>query len=118
MQMFHEREVSDPRQALHRGIKLDFNHFVGVDPTVENLSIQLWGLSEHHKLSCFLSGLMNEIHLLIRMLNSINLSVTFRLAKIQNEYLTSTSMMLEKLTTSMPSSQPADNRKCTFLEHN
>lgn len=48
---------------------------------------RLKGLSERHKLSCFLSGLKDEIRLPIQMLNPINLNVAFGLAKILEEYL-------------------------------
>ena len=40
------------------------------------------GLSESHKLSCFLSGLKDEIRLLVRMLMPKYLSEAFGLAKI------------------------------------
>ncbi|KAF5471876.1 hypothetical protein F2P56_008640 [Juglans regia] len=53
----------------------------------EALSNRLRGLSDHHKLSCFMSGLKDEIRLPIRMLNPINLGAAFGLAKIQEEYL-------------------------------
>lgn len=44
-------------------------------------------LFEKHRLSCFLSGLKDEIRMPINMLNPQNLSVAFGLAKIQKEYL-------------------------------
>lgn len=53
----------------------------------EGLSNQLKGLLEKYKLSCFLRGLKDEVWLPIRMLNPINLSVAFGLAKIQEQYL-------------------------------
>jgi len=53
----------------------------------EALSNWIKELSERHKLICFLSGLRDEIRLPIRMLNPWNLSATFGLAKIQEEYL-------------------------------
>lgn len=53
----------------------------------EGLSNTLKQLSEMHKPSCFLSGLKDDIQLLLRMLNPINLSVALGLAKIQEEYI-------------------------------
>ena len=44
-------------------------------------------LSEPHKLSCFLSGLKDEVRLPVRMLGPKNLSEAFGLAKMQEEYL-------------------------------
>lgn len=63
----------------------------------ESLSNRLRGLSENHKLSCFLSSLKDEIRLPIRMLNPINLSAAFGLAKIQEEYLLSTKKAIKTL---------------------
>lgn len=42
---------------------------------------------ELDKLSCFLSGLRDEIRLPIRMLNPANLDDAFGLAKIQEQYV-------------------------------
>ena len=50
------------------------------------LSNRIKGLSAAHKLSCFLSGLRDEIMLPIRMLNPKSLNKAFGLAKIQEEY--------------------------------
>lgn len=55
----------------------------------ECLCNSLRELFDHHKISCFLSGLKDEINLPICMLNPINLGVAFELAKIQEEYLLS-----------------------------
>lgn len=55
----------------------------------ECLCNSLRGLSDHYKISCFLSGLKDKINLPIRMLNPINLGVAFGLAKIQEEHLLS-----------------------------
>lgn len=52
----------------------------------ENLSNRIKGLSEPHRLSCFLSGLRDEIRLTVRMLNPSSLHQAFGLAKIQEEY--------------------------------
>ena len=48
----------------------------------EILSNRLVGLSESHKLSCFLSGLKDEIRLPMRMLVPKSLNEAFGLAKI------------------------------------
>ena len=53
----------------------------------EALSNRIKELSEKHKLSCFLSGLKDEIRLPVRMLNPQKLNTAFGLAKIQEEYL-------------------------------
>ncbi|XP_035541674.1 uncharacterized protein LOC118344675 [Juglans regia] len=55
----------------------------------EALSNRLTGLSDVHKLSCFLSGLKDEIRLPIRMFNPVSLSAVYALSKIQEEYLAS-----------------------------
>ena len=47
------------------------------------------GLSDNHKLSCFLSGLKDKVRLPVKMLNPKNLNEAFGLAKIQEEYLNS-----------------------------
>lgn len=51
----------------------------------EALSNQLRGLAESYKLSCFLSGLQENIQFMVRMLNPTNLHVVFGLAKMQEE---------------------------------
>ena len=53
----------------------------------EALSNKIKGLSESHKLSCFLSGLKDEVRLPMKMLHPKNLNEAFGLAKIQEEYL-------------------------------
>ena len=52
----------------------------------EVLSNRIKGLSATHKLSCFLSGLRDEIRLPVRMLSPKSLNEAFGLAKIQEEY--------------------------------
>ena len=46
-------------------------------------------MSEFHKLSYFLSGLKDEIRLVVKMLMPKSLKEAFGLAKIQEEYLVS-----------------------------
>ena len=53
----------------------------------EMLSNRIRNLPKSHKLSCFLSGLRDEIRLAVRMQNPRTLSATFGIAKIQDEYL-------------------------------
>lgn len=53
------------------------------------LSNRIRGLFDSHKLSCFLSGLKDEVRLPLKMLNPKNLNEAFGLAKIQEEYLMS-----------------------------
>ena len=55
----------------------------------EALSNRIKGLSSTHKMSCFLSGLREEIRLPVRMLNPLSLNAAFGLAKIQEEYWSS-----------------------------
>jgi hypothetical protein len=49
----------------------------------EILSNQLKGLVEPYKLSCFLSGLREDIRFMVRMLNPSNLTMAFGMAKMQ-----------------------------------
>ena len=55
----------------------------------EAVSNRIKGLSPLNKMSCFLSGLKDEIRLPVRMLNPQSLNATFGLAKIQEEYVLS-----------------------------
>ena len=48
----------------------------------EAMSNRIKGLSPLHKLSCFLSGLKDEIRLLVRMLNPSTLNEAFGLANM------------------------------------
>ncbi|XP_062173762.1 uncharacterized protein LOC133879249 [Alnus glutinosa] len=57
----------------------------------ESLSNRLrGGVSYQNKISCFLSGLKDEIRLPVRMLNPDSLNTAFSLAKIQEEFMNST----------------------------
>ena len=51
------------------------------------VSNKVRNLPESHKLSCFLSGLKDEVRLLMRMLGPKTLNEAFGLAKMQEEYL-------------------------------
>jgi hypothetical protein len=55
----------------------------------ETLAHRVFGLSESHKLSCFLGGLKDDIRLPVRMFNPKTLVDAYSLAKIQEEYLIS-----------------------------
>ncbi|XP_041009475.1 uncharacterized protein LOC121253540 [Juglans microcarpa x Juglans regia] len=55
----------------------------------EALSNRLKRLPDSHKLSCFLSGLRDEIRLPLRMFKPVNLNAAFGLARIQEEYIVS-----------------------------
>ncbi|XP_042965413.1 uncharacterized protein LOC122299304 [Carya illinoinensis] len=82
---FGPTAYDDPMEALTR-LK-QTSSVAAYKSQFEALSNRLRGLSEHHKLSCFMSGLRDEIRLPIRMLNPINMGAAFGLAKIQEEYL-------------------------------
>ena len=51
------------------------------------LSNRIRNLLESHKLSCFMSGLKDEVRLAVKMQNPRSLNAAFGLAKIQEEYL-------------------------------
>lgn len=53
---------------------------------LEVLSSRIKGLSSSHKLSCFLSGLKDEIRLPVCMLNPQSLNEAFGLSNIQEKY--------------------------------
>uniref|UniRef100_A0A2N9HKA3 RNA-directed DNA polymerase n=1 Tax=Fagus sylvatica TaxID=28930 RepID=A0A2N9HKA3_FAGSY len=53
----------------------------------ESISNRIRNLSDMHKLSCFMSGLKDEIRLAVKMQGPRNLSEAYALAKIQEEYL-------------------------------
>ncbi|XP_035544590.1 uncharacterized protein LOC118347985 [Juglans regia] len=55
----------------------------------EIFSNRIRGFYEKNKLSCFLSGLRDEIRLPVRMLNPLSLNDAFGLAKIQEQYVVS-----------------------------
>ncbi|KAF5463495.1 hypothetical protein F2P56_019406, partial [Juglans regia] len=77
----------DPMEALTRLKQV--STVVIYKAQFEALSNRLRGLTESHKLSCFLSGLRDEIRLPVRMFKPLSLNVAFGLAKIQEEYLSS-----------------------------
>ncbi|XP_018843425.2 uncharacterized protein LOC109007962 [Juglans regia] len=85
---FGSSAYDDPIEALTR---LKQVHSVTAYKTeFELLSNCIKGISKRNKLSCFLSGLKDEIRLPIRMLNPSSLNDAFGLAKIQEQYVWST----------------------------
>ncbi|KAF5477262.1 hypothetical protein F2P56_003913 [Juglans regia] len=73
-QRFGPRAYDDPMEALTR---LKQTSTVAVyKGQFEALSNRLKGLSETHKLSCFLSGLKDEIRLPLRLLNPVSLNAS------------------------------------------
>jgi hypothetical protein len=52
------------------------------------LSNRVKGLSDSHRLNCFLGGLKEEIKIGVRMLNPHNLIAAYELAKMQEKNLT------------------------------
>ena len=82
---FGTTTYDDPMEALTRlrqstivvAYKLEF----------EALTNRIRELSPRHKLSCFLSGLKDDIRLPVKMLNPSTLNAAFGLVKIQEEYL-------------------------------
>uniref|UniRef100_A0A2N9FBV1 Retrotransposon gag domain-containing protein n=1 Tax=Fagus sylvatica TaxID=28930 RepID=A0A2N9FBV1_FAGSY len=102
---WNQGRARDPRP-----MKLDFPRFKGGDPTAwvyralqyfhyyqvpepeksqfELTSNRVRDLSDMHKLSCFMSGMKDEIRLAVKMQGPRNLGEAYALAKIQEEYLT------------------------------
>lgn len=81
---FGTTAYDDPMEALTMGRQSStVSAYKG---EFEALSNRIKGLSPKHKLSCFLSGLKDEIRLPVKMLNPPSLNAAFGLAKIQEEY--------------------------------
>ena len=77
---FGATAYDDPIEALTR-LK-QTTTVISYKGNFEILSNRVIGLSESHKLSCFLSGLKDEIRLPVRILMSKSLNEAFGLAKI------------------------------------
>ncbi|KAL0008538.1 hypothetical protein SO802_010040 [Lithocarpus litseifolius] len=75
----------DPMEALTR--LRQTSNVVNYKGQFEAPSNRIRDLSEDHKLSCFFSGLKDEVRLPVKMLNPKNLNEAFGLAKIHEEYL-------------------------------
>ena len=84
---FGTTAYDDPMKALTR-LK-QTTTMVSYKGNFKILSNRIKGLFESHKLSCFLSGLNDEIRLPVRMLVPKFLNYAFWLAKIQEEFLIS-----------------------------
>jgi len=69
----------------------------------EALSNRLRGVSDRNRLSCFLSGLKDDIRLPVRMLHPTSLIAAFGLAKLQEEYLQSFRRPVRSATSSFSS---------------
>ena len=81
---FESTAYVDPMESLTR--LRQTTNVVVYKGQYETLSNRIKGLSDSHKLSCFLSGLKDEVRLPVKMLNPKNLNGAFGLAKIQEEY--------------------------------
>lgn len=80
---FGSMVYDDPMEDLHR---LRQTTTVIVYKTqFEVLSNRIRGLSKRNKLSCFISGLKDEIRYQVKLLNPSTLNSAFGLAKIQEE---------------------------------
>ena len=79
-------------EAFVRALHTRFGALAYDDP-MEALTklrqVRIKELSKKHKLSCFFSGLRDEIRLLVKMFTLQNINLAFGLAKIQEEYLLS-----------------------------
>ena len=82
---FGTSAFDDPMEVLTRMSQTSIVALYTVE--FEAVSYRVKGLSPLHKLSCFLSGLRDEIRLPVRMLNPQSLNEAFGLAKIQEEYV-------------------------------
>ena len=82
---FGTSAYDDPMETLSKLRQVgSVAHYKG---QFEALSDCIKELPDKHKLSCFLSGLKEEIRLPVKMFNPPNLGAAFGLAKIQEEYL-------------------------------
>ncbi|KAF5477481.1 hypothetical protein F2P56_004118 [Juglans regia] len=84
---FGPTAYDDPMETLTRLKQI--TTVAAYKASFEAISNRVRGLPDHHKLSCFLSGLKDEIRLPLRMFNPYNLTAAFGLARIQEEYLNS-----------------------------
>ena len=83
---FKASSYDDPIKAL---ISVKQTTIVEIYKTqCELLSNRVKGLSESHKLSCFLGGLKEEIRMGVQMLNPQNLVTIYELARMQEDNLT------------------------------
>ncbi|XP_042952144.1 uncharacterized protein K02A2.6-like [Carya illinoinensis] len=84
---FGPTSYDSPMEALTR---LEQSNSIAAYTTqFEALANRLRGLSDEHKLCCFISGLKDEIRLPIKMFNPVNMNAAYGLARLQEEYLLS-----------------------------
>jgi hypothetical protein len=82
---FGPASYDDPMELL---TKLKQTHnIVAYKSQFESTSNRVRDLSDMHKLSCFMSGMKDEIRLAVKMQGPRNLGEAYALAKIQEEYL-------------------------------
>ena len=81
---FGATSYDDPMESLRR-LK-QTSSVLAYKGQFKAISNRVQSLSESHKLSCFLSGLKDEVRLLVRMLGPKTLNEAFGLAKMQEEY--------------------------------
>uniref|UniRef100_A0A2N9H581 Reverse transcriptase/retrotransposon-derived protein RNase H-like domain-containing protein n=1 Tax=Fagus sylvatica TaxID=28930 RepID=A0A2N9H581_FAGSY len=82
---FGPASYDDPMELL---TKLKQTHTIAAYKSqFESTSNSVRDLSDMHKLSCFMSGMKDEIKLAIKMQGPRNLGEAYALAKIQEEYL-------------------------------
>jgi hypothetical protein len=82
---FGPATYDDPMETL---TKLRHTHsVVAYKGQFEALSNRIRNLSEAHKLSCFMSGLRDDVRLAVKMQGPRSLGEAYALAKIQEEYL-------------------------------
>jgi hypothetical protein len=83
---FGPASYDDPMELL---TKLKQTHSIAAYKSqFELTSNRVRDLSDMHKLSCFISGMKDEIRLAVKMQGPRNLGEAYALAKIQEEYLT------------------------------
>uniref|UniRef100_A0A2N9H0U4 Integrase catalytic domain-containing protein n=1 Tax=Fagus sylvatica TaxID=28930 RepID=A0A2N9H0U4_FAGSY len=83
---FGPASYDDPMELL---TKLKQTHTIAAYKSqFESTSNRVRDLSDMHKLSCFMSGMKDEIRLAVKMQGPRNLGEAYALAKIQEEYLT------------------------------
>ena len=104
----------DPMEALTR--LRQTSNVINYKAQFEALSNRIRDLSENHKLSCFLSGLRDEIRLPVKMLNPKTLNEAFGLAKIQEEYVMSSKKFLKSSSLEMTKPSVLGPRPDTKLD--
>nr|XP_034919250.1 uncharacterized protein LOC118052388 [Populus alba] len=105
---FGTSSYDDPMEAL---ISIKQTTTVELYKTqFEMLSNRVRGLSDSHRLSCFLGGLKEEIRMGVRMLNPQNLVAAYGLARMQEENLTIMRKSWRPSTAGFQSRNPTPNQ--------